>query len=149
MGGYNPLQWQWNGYSKTNDSFILIGAGNDNQFKILCKAIEKEDLLQDDRFKTNSDRVINRKELINLLQKKFLENDTEYWLSVLSDKGIPFAPINNIKKTFEHPQVIARGMIQEVDHPKAGKIKLTGLNLYYEMVAIGEGSEKKKIPFLY
>jgi succinate---hydroxymethylglutarate CoA-transferase len=113
---------------KTKDSFIVIGAGNDGQFEILCNAIEKKKLIQDERFKTNSDRVKNRKELIDILQKKIIEHDTEYWLSVLSDKSIPFAPINNIKKTFEHPQVIAREMIQEVEHPKAGKIKLTGQN---------------------
>lgn len=111
---------------KTKDSFIIVGVGNDGQFKILCNAIEKRTLLQDERFKTNSDRVKNRKELIDILQEKFIENDTEYWLSVFSDKGIPFAPINNIKKTFEHPQIIAREMIQEVEHPKAGKIRLTG-----------------------
>ncbi len=111
---------------KTKDDYIMIGAGNNGQFKILCNTIKKEELLQDERFKTNSDRVKNQKKLINLLQDKFIENDTEYWLSIFSDKGIPFAPINNIKKTFEHPQVIARRMIQEVDHPKAGKIKLTG-----------------------
>ncbi|EXX59989.1 hypothetical protein RirG_184040 [Rhizophagus irregularis DAOM 197198w] len=116
---------------KTKDSFIIIGAGNDGQFKILCNAIEERTLLQDERFKTNSNRVKNRKELIDLLQKKFIEKDTEYWLSVFSDKGIPFAPINNIKKTFEHPQVIARGMIQEVEHPKSGKIKLTGIPVKY------------------
>jgi len=64
-------------------------------------------------------------------KKKIIENDTEYWLSVLSDKGIPFAPINNIKKTFEHPQIIAREMVQEVEHPKVGKIKLTGIPVKY------------------
>src|ERR1043166_8688684 len=70
---------------KTKDNFIIIGGGNDRQFKILCNAIGKEDLLLDERFKSNSDRVKNRKELIDLLQKKFIENDTEYWLSILSD----------------------------------------------------------------
>src|SRR4051794_40333042 len=63
---------------KTKDNFIIIGGGNDRQFKILCESIEKEELLRDGRFKTNSDRVKNRKELVDLLQQKFIENDTEY-----------------------------------------------------------------------
>ncbi|CAG8549458.1 4027_t:CDS:2 [Funneliformis mosseae] len=116
---------------KTKDSYMLIGAGNDRQFEILCKSVKREDLLQDERFKTNSDRVKNRDVLSRLFEDIFIKKDTEHWLSIFSDKSIPFAPINNIKQTFEHPQVIARDMIQEVDHPKAGKIKLTGIPVKY------------------
>jgi hypothetical protein len=47
-------------------------------------------------------------------------------LHALEGKGIPYAPINNIRRTFEHPQVVARDMIQEVEHPRAGRIKLVG-----------------------
>lgn len=38
--------------------------------------------------------------------------------------GFPFAPVNNIEQTFAHPQAVARGVVSEVDHPRAGKIKL-------------------------
>ncbi|CAG8667309.1 14764_t:CDS:2, partial [Racocetra fulgida] len=115
----------------TKDGFIMIGAGNDKQFKILCNTIDIDELINDPRFTTNSDRVFHRKELISLLEEKFLNETTDHWLSLLSDKEIPFAPINNIQQTFEHPQILARGMIQEVDHPKAGKIKLTGIPVKY------------------
>ncbi|CAI2189043.1 4317_t:CDS:2 [Funneliformis geosporum] len=116
---------------KTKDGYILIGAGNNRQYEILCNSVNGEELLQDERFKTNSDRVKNREVLIKLLEDKFIKKDTEHWLSIFADKSFPFAPINNIKKTFEHPQVIARNMIQEVDHPRAGKIKLTGIPVKY------------------
>ncbi|CAG8569880.1 11981_t:CDS:2, partial [Diversispora eburnea] len=92
----------------TKDSFIMIGAGNDRQFKILCQTINQENLLQDSRFKTNASRVQHRKELISLLKSKFQEEDTDHWLEKFFDKGIPFAPINNIQKTFEHPQNILK-----------------------------------------
>ncbi|CAG8643400.1 4538_t:CDS:2, partial [Dentiscutata erythropus] len=92
----------------TKDSFIMIGAGNDRQFKILCQTINQENLLQDSRFKTNASRVQHRKELISLLKSKFQEEDTDHWLEKFFDKGIPFAPINNIQKTFEHPQLKIR-----------------------------------------
>ena len=45
--------------------------------------------------------------------------------------GLPFAPVNNIKQTFEHPQVIHRKMIVEVEHPRAGRIQLTGIPVKY------------------
>ncbi|KAH8555973.1 CoA-transferase family III domain-containing protein [Umbelopsis sp. PMI_123] len=115
----------------TRNSFVMIGAGNDGQFEKLCKAINREELLQDSRFKSNGDRVKHRVELIQLLEERLTQEDTEHWLEQLNGVGIPFAPINNIQQTFHHPQVLARDMIQEVDHPRAGKVKLVGIPVKY------------------
>lgn len=52
-------------------------------------------------------------------------------MEVLQDSGIPFGPVNNISQTFSHPQVIHREMIQEVEHPTVGKIKLIGPAVKY------------------
>lgn len=65
------------------------------------------------------------------LAKTIKEKTTKEWLKILEDTGLPFGPVNNIKETFEHPQVIYRKMIETVDHPTAGKIKLTGLPVKY------------------
>ncbi|KAG0244457.1 hypothetical protein BGW41_007749 [Actinomortierella wolfii] len=115
----------------SRDSHIMIGAGNDGQFKILCRVMGLEHLPDDHRFKTNSDRVKHREELIKILTDRLREKDSQYWLDALDGQGIPFAPINNIAQTFAHPQVVARQMVQEVDHPKAGKIKLVGIPVKY------------------
>ncbi|RUS32133.1 hypothetical protein BC938DRAFT_476215 [Jimgerdemannia flammicorona] len=113
----------------SSNSHMMIGAGNDRQFRILCHRIGLEHLPEDARFKTNTDRVQHRDELIALLENRLKEHTTEHWLGVLEDAGIPFAPINNLEQTFKHPQVLARRMVQEVEHPKAGKIKLTGMRI--------------------
>ncbi|TPX59025.1 hypothetical protein SpCBS45565_g07855 [Spizellomyces sp. 'palustris'] len=115
----------------TKDSFIVVGAGNDGQFRKLCTKIERLDLVEDEKFKTNSARVENRKELIDLLSNIFRQHPTSHWLREFKSLGFPFAPVNNIQQTFEHPQVIHREMIQEVDHPRAGRIKLTGIPVKY------------------
>ena len=115
----------------SRDSHIMIGAGNDGQFKILCSVLQLNELPESPDFKTNKDRVRNRKKLIAILTERLQTKDNAYWLSQLEGRGIPFAPINNIAQTFEHPQVIARDMIQEIEHPKAGKIKLTGPAVKY------------------
>ncbi|CAG8738839.1 7162_t:CDS:2, partial [Ambispora leptoticha] len=60
-------------------------------------------------------------------EERFMNETTDHWLSLLSDKE----SINNIQQIFEHPQILALEMIQEVDHPKAGKIKLTGIPVKY------------------
>jgi succinate--hydroxymethylglutarate CoA-transferase len=109
----------------------MIGAGNDGQFKILCNVLGLDHLCEDPDYKTNKDRVRNRKALIGILTERLQTKDNEVWLKALEGRGIPFAPINNIAQTFAHPQVVARDMIQEIEHPKAGKIKLAGPAVKY------------------
>ncbi|KAF9124413.1 hypothetical protein BGW39_008219 [Mortierella sp. 14UC] len=115
----------------SRDSHIMIGAGNDGQFRILCSVLGLEHLPEEGDFKTNKDRVRNRKKLIKILTERLRTRDNAHWLEQLEGKGIPFAPINNIAQTFEHPQVIARDMIQEIEHPTAGRIKMTGPAVKY------------------
>ncbi|GAA5814533.1 hypothetical protein MFLAVUS_008030 [Mucor flavus] len=110
----------------TKNSFVMIGAGNDGQFAKLCVRMGLEHLLQDAKYKKNSDRVKNRKELIRLLEDRLEQEDSEFWLEKLTGAGFPFAPINNIEQTFQHPQLVARGLVHEVEHERAGIIKMVG-----------------------
>ncbi|KAI7890276.1 CoA-transferase family III domain-containing protein [Mucor mucedo] len=110
----------------TKNSFVMIGAGNDGQFAKLCTRIGLDHLITDPKYQTNADRVKHRKELIRLLEDRLEEEDTSFWLEKLNGAGFPFAPINNIEQTFEHPQIVARGLVHEIEHERAGKIKVVG-----------------------
>lgn len=110
----------------TKNSFVMIGAGNDGQFAKLCHRMGLEHLLEDPKYKRNSDRVKHRKELIRLLEDRLEQEDTSYWLEKLTGAGFPFAPINNTEQTFQHPQIVARGLVHEVEHERAGTIKMVG-----------------------
>lgn len=110
----------------TRDSFVMIGAGNDGQFAKLCTRMGLDHLLKDPKFKKNTDRVQHRKELIQLLEDRLGQEDSAYWLEKLTGAGFPFAPINNIKQTFDHPQLEARGLVHEVEHERAGTVKMVG-----------------------
>ncbi|KAJ3022060.1 hypothetical protein HKX48_007100 [Thoreauomyces humboldtii] len=111
----------------TQDSHLVVGAGNDGQFRKLCNAIGRPDLPQNPKFANNSARVAARVELIEILSDVFRSKPNEAWLDVLADVGIPFSPVNSIAQAFAHPQVEHREMVQEVDHPQAGKIRLVGI----------------------
>ncbi|KAI9292059.1 CoA-transferase family III [Neoconidiobolus thromboides FSU 785] len=116
----------------TKDGNIVIGAGNDKQFKILCENVIKDvQLLNNSKFKNNSERVKNRIELISILSNYFKSKDTKEWLNILKDFQIPYAPINDIKAALQHPQVINRNMIQSILHPTLGNIKLVGPAVKY------------------
>ncbi|KAF8938703.1 hypothetical protein BGZ58_000309 [Dissophora ornata] len=111
---------------QTRDSHIMIGAGNDGQFRTLCKVLQLDSLADNPLYKTNRDRVANRQDLIQIMTNRLKSENNQFWLRALEGKGVPFAPINNIGQTFGHPQVLARSMVQEIRHPKAGKIKVAG-----------------------
>ncbi|OAD66718.1 hypothetical protein PHYBLDRAFT_178412 [Phycomyces blakesleeanus NRRL 1555(-)] len=115
----------------TKDSFVMIGAGNDGQFGKLCRRMGLDSLAEDANYRSNSDRVKNRSKLIGLLTQRLTEEPTEFWLDKLTGAGFPFAPINNIQQTFDHPQLVARGLVQEVEHERVGKIKLVGPPVKY------------------
>lgn len=124
----------------TKDSFVMVGAGNDGQFAKLCKRTGLERLLDDPKFKTNTDRVRHRNELIQILSDRLTQESTEYWLETLTGAGFPFAPINNIQQTFDHPQIVARGLVQEVEHERAGRIKLVGNVIHSQKQSIRKNS---------
>jgi crotonobetainyl-CoA:carnitine CoA-transferase CaiB-like acyl-CoA transferase len=78
----------------TADSHVMVAAGNDNNFRKLCAAIERPDLLAELRFKSNKDRVANRPALIPILAGIFASQPTAAWLARLDAADVPCSPIN-------------------------------------------------------
>ncbi|MFZ2739735.1 MAG: CaiB/BaiF CoA-transferase family protein [Burkholderiaceae bacterium] len=107
---------------KTADGSVILACGNDNLFRKFCEAAGCTELLADPRFTGNGLRVENRSELTRLLQQVFIQRSTRDWVDLLEAAGVPNGPINNIAQVFEEPQVKARGIKVELDHPVAGKL---------------------------
>lgn len=116
---------------KAKDGYIALAVGNDLQWKKFCELAGVETLAENPRFKTNPDRVENRKELMEILDEVILKKKKEEWVKLCRDNGIPCGPINTIDKVFNDPQVLDRDMVLEVDHPTAGKIKLAGIPMKF------------------
>lgn len=111
---------------KTSDGEIIIAVGNDRQYIDLCTILGANQLSIDVRFRTNSDRVKYRDELIPLLQTYLAKNTTRYWLEKCREKNIPCGPIQNIQEVVQDPQLIEREMFIEMNQPTAGRIKMIG-----------------------
>jgi succinate--hydroxymethylglutarate CoA-transferase len=90
-----------------------------------------EHLARDERFIDNAKRVENRQQLVGILQEKFQSKTTDEWLKQLEGVNLPYGPINTIDQVFHDPQVIHREMIQQVHHPTAGDIRMTGFAAKY------------------
>ena len=78
-------------------------------------------------------RVVNRKLLIQILQSHFQKQPTAYWEDKLEKAHIPFGPINTIKQVFNDPQVLHRKMLEEIDHPTLGKVRMAGIPVKYSL----------------
>ena len=107
---------------RTADGEVIIACGNDNLYRKLCEAAGCLELAEDPRFASNGKRVENRVELTRLLQQIFARRSTREWLQLLEAAGVPNGPINDVAQVFDEPQVRARGVRLELDHPVAGKL---------------------------
>ncbi len=105
---------------------IIVCVTNEKFWGLLCDLLEIPDLKNDPLYRTNPDRVQHRDSLLPVLEAKFLSGSGEEWLERLQSAGIPSAPINTVDRALGDPQVLARGMVVEVDHPAAGRLKLPG-----------------------
>ena len=110
--------------TKTRD--LALAVGSEKLWKIFCPVIGAPELADDPRYRTNADRSKNRDELIARLQEIFLTRTYEEWEAVLLKHGVPVGAINTIAEVVEHPQVKARNALVEMDHPRAGKVRMVG-----------------------
>ena len=116
---------------RASDGYFALAVGNDKQFARLCNLIGRPELASDARFATNTARVNHREKLIPLLETVFPSRRADEWLSALKDADIPCGPINPLDKVFAEPQVAAREMLIEMEHPTAGTLPLVGSPLKF------------------
>jgi formyl-CoA transferase len=109
---------------KSKDGYIALAAGNDRQWSLLCRTIGHPEWADDERFSTNPKRLENREVLVEQVNKEIAQRDSEEWLSLFEEIGIPAAPINDMARTFSDPQVQDRNLRWNVAHPTAGTVPL-------------------------
>ena len=112
---------------RTKDGWITLGGAAQNFWVRLCDLLGLPHLATDARFATNADRLKHRKELAALLQARFERETTAHWLERLEQEGIPAGPIYTYDQAFADPQVRQRGMVVEMQHPVAGRMRGLGI----------------------
>jgi crotonobetainyl-CoA:carnitine CoA-transferase CaiB-like acyl-CoA transferase len=112
---------------KASDAYVTIGVANNSLWERCCAAMERPDLVKDPRFATDSARVENRATLVPLLNEILGERSAEEWMKRLEATGVPAGRIRTVPEVCESEHLKARGMIQPLQHPKAGKITVMGV----------------------
>ncbi|KAI5293761.1 hypothetical protein KEM52_005251 [Ascosphaera acerosa] len=124
----------------TADGDLLVGGANDKNFGVLCERLGHAEWKDDARFATNALRVQHRDVLDGLIGDVMRQRTTREWLAVLDGCGMPYAAINDIQGTLNHPHarhipairpVLARGMVTEVEHPDCGTLKMVNTPVKY------------------
>jgi crotonobetainyl-CoA:carnitine CoA-transferase CaiB-like acyl-CoA transferase len=111
---------------KTRDSYLTIAVFVEKFWEKLCQVIGRPELGDDPRYNSVAQRLKHRQEVDRILEERFVTKTTDEWVKLLYEAGVPAAPVNTIDRVFQNPQVLARNMVVEINHPKCGRIKNVG-----------------------
>jgi crotonobetainyl-CoA:carnitine CoA-transferase CaiB-like acyl-CoA transferase len=126
MGSAHRLSAPYQAF-RTADGYINVGAANQANWEKLAHVLKRDDLLSDPRFENNPARTVHVAELTAELEKAFLTRAAGDWLTRLEAAGVPAGPIYDMAQVYADPQVQARSMMVEIDHPTAGRVKNIGI----------------------
>jgi len=108
------------------DGMMAVAVGNDPQFAKLAHAIGHGEWENDARFAKNKDRVAHRDLLDGLIADRLKTDTATAWIGKLKAAGVPCGRINSVKQALDDPQTEARRMVETVEHPTIGALKLIG-----------------------
>lgn len=108
----------------TTDGRVIIAVGNDGQFALLARLLDRADLAGDERFARNAGRIVNREALLAILKPLIAARTTAWWLEQLPAAGIPGGEVNPVSRAIESEVARARGLTATVAHPTAGEVRL-------------------------
>jgi len=124
-GSAHPTIAPYQGFA-TKDGELMLAVGNDAIWRRFAPAAGLDDLVDDPRFATNPLRVSHRDELLPLVADAMASRTSAQWVEVLDAAGVPVGPIQTVDEVVTDPQVLARGMVGEVEHPTAGTLRTIG-----------------------
>ena len=109
------------------DGYVVIAIGNNELWRKFCEHVDRPELIDDERFRTNALRTENHESLFPILAEIMCRRATDTWVEALEAIGVPCGPVNTVDKVANDPQVLARDMIAEVEHDTTGTVQIPGI----------------------
>lgn len=129
--GYSGYANSMNGASEFiragDNRYVSFFASYPALWERFVKALQQKELSEDERFQTRDLRTKNYEKLRTLLTSIFQQRPASHWVKVLNEAGVPVSLVNTMDEALRDPQVVALGMVQEQEHPSAGKIHVLGV----------------------
>lgn len=122
----------------TADGFLTVACGNQRLWELLCEALDRQELVEDERFGSNADRVANMDALEAELREEFTKRSTTEWVERLSaEHGIPVGPVQTVEEALDHEQTTARGTVTKLEHPALGEVPVIEHPIRYSTADAG------------
>jgi len=112
---------------RASDGHVNVGVANNALFERFCRALDLEELLEDKRFTDNPKRVAHRREIVPIIERRVKALTKAEVVRRLREANVPVGPINALDEVFADPVVRHLGLIAEVDHPTAGRVRAPGI----------------------
>jgi len=109
------------------DGWLNIGGANQANWERMCRVLGARDWLEDPRFRSNADRMKNLDALVPLMNARLKDRQVDDLIKALEAEGVPCGRINSIADVATDPQALAREMVVELEHPRAGRTRALGL----------------------
>ena len=130
MGSKHPNIAPYQAF-ETADGYVVVACSSDAFWPRLCEALDRPDLLADERFATNEGRVRNREPLDRELDASFAELTTAEALDALDAHDVPASHVRDMAELFDDPQIEAREMVATVEHPTAGPMRFPASPMHF------------------
>jgi formyl-CoA transferase len=108
------------------DGYITLGAANERLFRRLCNVLGHPEWSAQPEFADGASRVRHRQALTDRIEAVTAAAPRSHWLALLDANDIPCGPINDYAQVFADPQVVAREMVVETEHPTLGRVRTLG-----------------------
>ena len=127
------------------DGWLNVGVANDSLWVKFCDAIDHPDWKDHPRFAAAPDRVRNRDELMPLLTEVLKTKDRAHWIAAMDAHGVPCGTIARVDEICESETLKARGMIWEMDHATAGKVRTIGNPIVFTGTVLGASAPPPRL----
>ncbi len=128
------------GVFRTADGYVAVSAFNEKFWRCLCRALDLNELVGDERFDTEDKRFANRDELRPLLTERFSGRTNAQVLEILEQEDVPCGPVNTYDSLFQDPQVKENALIKDWPHPLLKTVKTAGNPIRFEGSPVVEHS---------
>ncbi len=125
---------------EARDRWVMVAAANDRQFASLGEVLGRPDIADDERFRTNPDRVANRDALSEIISERFRTEQAATWLERLATAGVPAAPVQDLAEVVAWEQTAALELLQALEHPSVSDLRLVALPLSVDDERVGHRS---------
>ena len=134
MGNRHPTIVPYETFEAADGEFV-IAVGNDDQWRRFCTVLDAEDLKADERFSTNRGRITHYETLRPLLAHRLRARKRGEWVATLKAAGVPCGSVREVSEVLTDPQLVARDMVQTLEHAAAGAIKMLGVPIKLSQTA--------------